>query len=263
MRKHPIVLPNGSGSGKNRLLTADRVLISDIDNTLIGDAEALQNLMHHLHRIDPPIGFGVATGRHLESTLEILQKWQIPLPDILITSVGSEIHYGPKVELDTRWRQHIDYRWQPEALRQAMQEIDGIELQAEENQRSHKISYLIDPILAPKLREILRHLRRKQLHFKAIYSHECYLDLLPLHASKGDALRYFALKWGIPINRLLVAGDSGNDEAMLKGNTLAVVVGNHSPELEKLRGRTQVYFAKGHYAWGILEALEYYNFLGH
>jgi sucrose-phosphate synthase len=49
---------------------------------------------------------------------------------------------------------------------------------------------------------------------------------------------------------------------MLAGQTLAVVVGNYSKEIAKLRGYPQVYFAKGEYAWGILEALDHYDFFG-
>jgi sucrose-phosphate synthase len=59
-----------------------------------------------------------------------------------------------------------------------------------------------------------------------------------------------------------VAGDSGNDEEMLTGNTLGVVVGNYDPDLEKLRGNPRIYFAQGHHAWGIIEGIEQYNFLG-
>jgi sucrose-phosphate synthase len=85
---------------------------------------------------------------------------------------------------------------------------------------------------------------------------------LPWRASKGDALRYCALKWGFLINNLLVAGDSGNDVSMLRGNTRAVVVGNHSRELDRLRTHPNIYFAEGHYAWGILEGLAHYQIPG-
>jgi sucrose-phosphate synthase len=60
---------------------------------------------------------------------------------------------------------------------------------------------------------------------------------------------------------MLVAGDSGNDTEMLRGDTLGVVVGNYSPELRHLRGEPQIYFASGHYARGVLEGLEHYAFL--
>ena len=83
-----------------------------------------------------------------------------------------------------------------------------------------------------------------------------------MRASTGLAIRYLAMKWGIDAEHLLVAGDSGNDEEMLSGNTLGVVVGNYSPELERLRGSERIYFAEREYAWGVLEGMEHYNFLG-
>lgn len=244
----------------SRLLVAERLLISDIDNTLLGDRDALQKLMDYLSAQNPPIGFGVATGRHLESALAILTEWGVPLPDLWITSVGSEIHYGAHLESDTSWQRHISRHWQPELLRRAMGELRGVSPQSLEQQRPHKISYLLDPSHAPSLREIRAHLRRHKLSARTIFSHQKYLDLLPLRASKGDAVRYCAIKWGFPLQQILVAGDSGNDEQMLIGNTRAVVVGNHSQELAKLKGQPNVYFASGHFAQGILEAIEHYRF---
>jgi sucrose-phosphate synthase len=40
------------------------------------------------------------------------------------------------------------------------------------------------------------------------------------------------------------------------------VVGNHTPELEALRGLEQIYFAQAHCAAGILEGLAHYGFGG-
>ena len=50
---------------------------------------------------------------------------------------------------------------------------------------------------------------------------------------------------------------------MLVGDTLAVVVSNHSAELEELRGMEQVYFADTPCAAGILEGMNHYGFLWH
>lgn len=246
----------------NRLPTADRFLVCEIDNTLLGDKEALEKLIERIRSEGHTTGVGIATGRTLESTLNMLEEWRFPMPDLLITSAGSEIYYGPQIVTDTGWRKHIGYQWQNEAIRAAMKNIPGVELQPEESQRKFKISYFVDESKAPNFREIIRHLRRHQLPVKGIYSHSMYLDLVPFRASKGDAIRYVALKWGLPVHRFLVAGASGNDETMLGGNTLGVVVGNYSPEIEQLRGYPQIYFAQGHYAWGILEALDYYDFFG-
>ena len=56
--------------------------------------------------------------------------------------------------------------------------------------------------------------------------------------------------------------DSGNDAGMLLGRTLGVVVANHSRELNRLRNRPRIYFARASHAAGIIEGIDYYNFLG-
>lgn len=247
---------------KSRLPTADRLLISDIDNTLVGDAEGLHELLARLQAAGGRIGFGIATGRRIDSAMKILHEWGVPLPDVMITAVGSEINYGPRRIEDLGWRQHIDYRWKPDALRGVLNGVPGVRLQPRSEQRLHKISYYYDPETASDVREIMRLLRVHDLHANVIFSHQQFLDVLPIRASKGLALRYLGLKWGLPSERFLVAGDSGNDEEMLTGNTLAVVVGNHSPELEHLRGQPRIHFSTGEYAWGIVEGIERYDFLG-
>jgi sucrose-phosphate synthase len=105
-------------------------------------------------------------------------------------------------------------------------------------------------------------LHELKLHAQLIYSHNEFLDILPVRASKGHAVRYLSYKWGLPLKNFLVAGDSGNDSEMLVGDTLGVVVGNHSSELDALRGLEQIYFAQQHYAAGILEGLAHYGFGG-
>jgi len=245
----------------NRLVNADRYLVCEIDNTLLGDREALHQLIQRLNAQGSTTGIGIATGRSLSSTLSMLSEWKFPMPDLLITSTGTEIYYGPQVVPDPNWGRHINHRWQPEAVRAAMAELPGVELQPDECQGQHKISYFVDASKAPSYDEMMRHLRRKRLHIHGIYCHNMYLDLLPIRASKGNALRYCAMKWNLPIDRFLVAGSSGNDVSMLSGNTLGVVVGNYSKEIEWLREYPRVYFARGLYSWGILEALDYYHFI--
>ena len=46
--------------------------------------------------------------------------------------------------------------------------------------------------------------------------------MIPVRASPGLAIRFFCFKWNLEPQRLLVAGDSGNDWDMLSGDTLGV-----------------------------------------
>jgi sucrose-phosphate synthase len=247
-------------AGKSTMPLAKFALISDIDNTLLGDKNSLQTLVSWLRLNAGNLAFGIATGRPLHSAVEILKKNHVPIPDVLITSVGSEINYRAELTPDIGWANHIRHLWRRDDLVITMESIAGIRLQPPENQREFKISYLADPDKLPPLEVINQHLQKLNLHAQVIYSHHEFLDILPIRASKGHAIRYLAYKWGLPLKKFLVAGDSGNDSEMLVGDTLGVVVGNHSSELELLRGLTQIYFANNHYSAGILEGLEHYQF---
>jgi sucrose-phosphate synthase len=111
------------------------------------------------------------------------------------------------------------------------------------------------------LEEVKRALINHKIKANTIFSHGKFLDILPYRASKGKAIRYLSYRWNIPFENILVAGDSGNDREMLKGDLLAVVVANHSSELESLIGQNRIYFAKRNYAGGIIEGIKHYNFL--
>lgn len=249
-------------TSRNRLPSAERILITDIDNTLLGSPAALKKLLDYLKKQTREFAFGVATGRHIESALEILKKNKVPTPDVLITSVGTEIHYGPRIKQDLDWKRHINHRWNREKILEIMETIPNLELQKEENQREHKISYLVPEKVKLNVKEIRTKLRKNDLHVQLVYSHNEFLDILPMRASKGLATRYFAMKWDVRFEHMLVSGDSGNDESMLRGNPLGVVVGNYSQELEKLRGLPRIYFAQKKYSEGIIEGIEYFNFFG-
>jgi sucrose-phosphate synthase len=247
---------------KSRLPTVERLVVCDIDNTLLGNADGLQQLIQRINDNHDRVGFGVATGRRLDSALQVLKKWKVPQPDVLITAVGTEIHYGHGLVMDDNWGRHINQRWHKGDIHKLLHNLPGLKLQPATEQREYKLSYYIDPAKAPSRNDIVKLLRRHDIHANVIYSHGQYLDLLPLRASKGRAMRYIGEMWGINPDHILVAGDSGNDEEMLRGNTLAVVVGNYSDELKTLRDTPRIFFAKGQCAYGVLEGIEYYDFFG-
>ncbi|MGB5397320.1 MAG: HAD family hydrolase, partial [Gammaproteobacteria bacterium] len=204
--------------------------------------------------------FSIATGRRLDSALKLMKKHAITEPDILITSGGTEIYYAPKLTADVSWARHIDYQWSPQTIKSILNGYPGLKLQPKIEQSRFKLSYYIDPEIAD-LDEIKRlfHQEEQSVHVHIAFGQ--YLDILPLRASKGMALRYVADRWRLPLERIFVAGGSGADEDMMRGNTLAAVVANrHNEELSQLTDIERIYFSRKPYAEGILEALAYYDF---
>lgn len=244
-----------------RLAKVNAFIITDIDHTLIGeDNSKLGELTAKLKQNGHRIGFGIATGRTLESTVAVLQKHRIPHPDVIICAVGSEIYYGSRHQFGQGWATHISHQWHREKIVTLLKRLPFLTYQEEDVQRAFKISYYMESG-KERLARIHDLLLRHKCRYNLIYSHDLNLDILPYRASKGKAVRYLSYKWEIPLGRFLVCGDSGNDEEMLRGEPRAVVVGNYSHELAGLKDGRRIYFAKAHCAGGILEGLAYYDFL--
>ena len=243
------------------MLYHDRAIFTDLDKNLLGNPESLPELIRVIKENRKMASFGIATGRRLDSALKVMKKYGIPEPDVLITSAGTEIHYAPKLTEDTAWARHIEKQWTPNVVKRVLDGLPGLVRQPKKEQSRFKISYFIDPGKAPKVEEINQLLHQEEQSVNVILSFGQFLDVLPIRASKGLALRYMAATWGIPLDHILVAGGSGADEDMMRGNTLAVVVGNrHNEELSQLAELERIYFAQAQGAGGILEALAHYDF---
>ena len=241
--------------------TRTRAIFTAIDNTLLGDPEALAQFVKLIREHHRRVLFGIATGRRLNSVLKLLKVHAIPMPDVLITSLGTEIYTPPQLTTDIAWTHHIDHLWTPQVLHRLMEPLPGLALQAKEHQSRFKLSYYYDEHQAPSLEEILTLLRQHELSAHTSLSFGQFLDFVPARASKGQALRYVANQWNIPLGQVLVNGGSRGDEDMLRGNTLGVVVDSpHRNELDQLNDSERVYFSDGSHAAGILEAIDHYGF---
>ncbi|MHB1552214.1 MAG: HAD-IIB family hydrolase [Vulcanimicrobiaceae bacterium] len=243
----------------NPLPIAQRVLVSDLDNTLCGSPDAWRRLLTWLEENRAHTAFAIATGRSLKGAFRFLKDLQLPLPAVLIAAVGTEIYYGPNMEPDGGWRRFVSHDWRRQEVLDALKGVPGMGLQNRANQRDFKISYSVDPSRGFTLAAAQRRLRERRLRASLVYSHGRYLDVLPVRASKGLAIRYLSYRWDLPLDRFLVAGDSGNDIEMIRGESLGIVVGDCQPEMESLRGQHRVYFAEQPGLLGILEGIEHYD----
>ncbi|MCG6954780.1 MAG: HAD-IIB family hydrolase [Gemmatimonadetes bacterium] len=245
------------GSG-TRLPHVDRLLVTDVDNTLTGDQAALAALVARLEDAGDRVGFAVATGRALDPALAVLKSLGLRTPDLLITASGTEVHYGSRLMRDRSWERQIRHRWQPDGVREALADQPGLSFDPEDS-TPYRLRYRLQAD-APDLGALHARLRQAGLLATLLVDHARYLDVIPGRASPGMAVRFLAFKWDLPPHRILVAGDSGNDADMLSGDTLGVVVANHTDELEALRDHPRVYFSPHPHAAGVVDGIEYYDF---
>lgn len=250
-----------SGRPTRAVRYRDRAIFSDLDQNLIGNPAALKLFSEVIKENRKCVTFGIATGRRIDSALAVIKKYRAPTPDILISSLGTRIHYGQSLTEDDFWADHIDHDWSAQRIGRLLAKLAGLKPQPKTHQTPFKVSYYYDPAIAPSVEEIVAQLRKNEITANVVFSFGQFIDIIPSRASKGQALRYVSHRLDIPIEQILVAGGSGADEDMMRGNTLAVVVGNrHHEELSQLIDQERIYFAGQDHALGILEAIEHYDF---
>lgn len=232
------------------------LLVSDVDNTLLGDDEALKRFSDWFDGERQRLRLAYSSGRFYDSVSQSVAESPLPVPDAIIGGVGTDIRIPPSGDRLESWPQTSN-GWDAEGVRAVLTAHKELEPQADEFQSPYKISFygydLDDDFLA--------HLRRQfaDLGYKVniVYSSARDLDVLPANTNKGTAAAHLAGHLGISPTRVMVSGDSGNDLTMFQQGFLGIVVGNAHDELKALSG-SNVYHATGEYASGVLEGLKYW-----
>jgi sucrose-6-phosphatase len=235
------------------------LLVTDLDHTLVGDPLALAQLNRHLekHRQDYGTKLVYSTGRSRTSYQELLTEAQLLTPDVLITSVGTEIYQGE--EPDLQWSDRLQTGWDRAAIVAAAAQFPDLMAQPEPEQRPFKVSFFLKPGPATTvLPQLERMLSDRHLPAQLVYSSEKDLDILAVKANKGTALTYVRELLGFMPLQTVACGDSGNDIALFCEGTRGIVVGNARSELltwHRANPSAERYLATGHCAVGMLEGL--------
>ncbi|WP_293128591.1 sucrose-phosphate phosphatase [Microcoleus sp. bin38.metabat.b11b12b14.051] len=237
------------------------LLVTDLDNTLVGDDEATQILNQRLQSMRSQFCLVYATGRSHASTCELIAQKQLLAPDYTLAGVGSEIYQNGTLDLD--WAEYISQDWDKMAIASLAQQFKQLQPQSLTEQNPWKISYCLQP--APENSSILQTLQQKLtasgLSAQIIFSSNRDLDILPKTSNKGNALTYLQQRLQISSEATLVCGDSGNDISMFEQDVRGVIVANALPELlawHRECGNQNHYLAGSGCAGGIMEGMTYF-----
>ena len=244
------------------------LFITDLDNTLVGDDAALDELNGKLdkHRQECGTKIVYATGRSLFRYRKLSQEKSLLPPDALITSVGTEIYFDPTQDrFDDGWANTLSPGWNREQIVATAAHFADLMPQPESEQNPFKVSYFLDEQVAAQLIPQLESaLTDRGLSSKVIYSGGEDLDILPQNGDKGLAVQFLRQKWDMNAQETLVCGDSGNDIALLAGEERGIIVGNARPELRQWYSKNASnsrYLAQAAAAGGILEGLAHFGFI--
>lgn len=245
------------------------LFVSDLDNTFVGDDDALVELQQQLseHRKTYGTKIVYATGRSPVLYRQLKAEKSLIDPDALVTSVGTEIYPNDASDTpDAEWSQILSEGWNREAIVATCADLAELQPQPDTEQRPFKVSYFLSETAAKTVvPQLESRLSAQGLSVKIVYSGGKDLDVLPIKGNKGLAMQFLAQRWGIKSDRTVACGDSGNDVALFSvGDERGILVGNARPELlawHQSNASPHLYLAKAHCAGGILEGLRYFGFI--
>ncbi len=184
--------------------------------------------------------------------LEAIEVCELPIPHYIIANVGTELYElcgDPRQGLTSVYRFVMDYfddlqtvsdGKEASALKPLVQDIEGLQLQEQEKQGPHKLSFYSEGSLLTDLATLIQNrLKEATAGYHVVSSIDPLdgrglIDLLPEGVTKCYALDWWSRWRNVPESQIVFCGDSGNDLHALTGGYKSVVVANASEELKKI-----------------------------
>jgi sucrose-6-phosphatase len=270
-------------------MTSVIYLFSDLDRTVLPngfqeESPLARSVLRRLAR-RPEIALVYVTGRNKALIHDAIRDFDLPEPNYAIGDVGTTLYSvidgGWKIM--ENWMQHIGKDWEGltgQDLAGLLEDLKELQLQELEKQSRYKLSYYAN-YMADHNRLVDK--IRRRLHSKGIAADVIWsvdeinnlglIDILPEHASKPHAIKFLLETQGIPEQRAVFAGDSGNDLDALTSGLQAVLVKNaaqdvkdkaleilsHKQMMDRLYlARGDFFGMNGNYSAGVLEGLSHF-----
>ncbi|KAL3635132.1 sporulation-specific protein 4 [Castilleja foliolosa] len=227
-----ILLHKASSNGKsvNNIYCPGRrqwlyVIAADCYN---GPTESLnliiKNVMQVASAKSSEIGFVLLTCMSLVEIKDMLSSCGVKVEqfDALVCSSGSEMYYPWRdLVVYEDYEAHIEYRWGGENVNSVVMRLVKKE-NGDENDdmqlyrcSSRHYSYSIKSgVKTRKIDELRQRLRMRGLRCNLVGTHGASrLNVIPLFASRAQALRYLSVRWGIELSNVIIfLGERGDTD---------------------------------------------------
>ncbi|CAI9293390.1 unnamed protein product [Lactuca saligna] len=183
------------------------------------------------------IGFILATSLQIAEVHSFLVKKGVNPADFdaFICNSGADLYYSSSHSednpfvFDLYYHSHIEYRWGGEGLRKTLVKWASsiIDKKAEKKSEEHVVTedeevttnycYAFNihkPGLVPPVKELQKLMRIQALRCHVIYCQNGRkINVIPVSASRSQALRYLYLRWGMELSKVVVfVGESGDTD---------------------------------------------------
>ncbi|WOK99963.1 hypothetical protein Cni_G08675 [Canna indica] len=225
-------------SSKLPILRRKHLVVIAVDS--VDDANLIAIIKSIFMASSGDIGFILSTQLAISEIHSLLLTGGIAATDFdaFICNSGSDLYYPSNPEdllypselpfaLDIDYHSQIEYRWGGEGLRKTLlrwaatvtdkngESEEPVVIEAMEHSSTYCYSFQVkNPSLVPPVKDLQRQMRIQALRCRVLYSHDgSRLHVIPVLASRSQALRYLFVRWGIELSKMVVfVGESGNTD---------------------------------------------------
>lgn len=239
-------------------MDAEFLLVSDLDDTFLGDRDALRRFADYYQSLQDRLKIVYASGRFYETIKRDIDQTPLPAPIAVIGGVGSEIRRYPGGELNQHWVERISTDWSASRVQELLVDEPDLTLQPEDSQSDFKVSYFFRGASDEALNRLRAKLFDNGVNASLIYSSSRDLDFLPEGVNKGTAAAFVARELGFDQDHTLVAGNSGNDSKLFEHDFRGIIVANAHEELKSYADDDRVYLSTKQRADGVRDGVEHW-----
>ncbi|HWA11221.1 MAG TPA: HAD-IIB family hydrolase [Opitutaceae bacterium] len=235
---------------------------ADLDGTLLGNPESTDRFRiaweSLVAKTRPLLVYN--SGRLVDDLSRFVSNDALPRADYYIGGVGTQIFDVAAGRMMEELHAHLAEGWDSAKVREITARLPGIRPQPDEFQHEFKCSWFLDRASPAAIRELTERLAEAGLAVKIVYSSSRDLDVLPHNATKGGAISWLCGRLQIPLEAVVVAGDTGNDASMFRlPGVRGIVVENALPELFEATVDIPTYCSRKILADGVLDGLRHYG----
>lgn len=257
-----------------------RLIVSDIDGTLIDTDEKLKEDFHKLKDFvkENNIPFTLATGRCYNEIKDFIKEFKVELP--IVVNNGAGIIKDDKLIWKTTMkasilRQAIEYADELDMVivtsdgitNKSYRHNDYIRNQIEKFGRYEKIYrpkadewdtvsvqklLIIDPLPEGRIDSVLEKLEPYKDMLNIVKYNDRSVDIMPASTNKAEGVLNIARILNIDLNNVMAIGDAKNDIEMLNMVGVGAAVSNADPKLKEVAD----YVCDFPSAGGVLQAVK-------
>jgi hydroxymethylpyrimidine pyrophosphatase-like HAD family hydrolase len=237
------------------------LLAADIDGTVLGD-ETGEDWLHRLvQEYRSSFKLAYVTGRYRSSVLRLVAEGRLPKPDFISSDVGTELFdcFDPQNTLGECYATQVAADWNLETI-YTRGVGDGVWVQDfPEGQPRFQAGFFWDGKPESLAAFYARMSDHDSYHIYPSYAE--YIDVLPQPLGKGNSVRFLQHELNLSPERVVVAGDSGNDRQMFEMGFKGIIPVNALDELKAAASQPWHYHSPYPAARGVLDGLRHFGFL--